>query len=190
MNKLEFIVDTERMQKLVTVAKMYYEDNMNQSKIAEAIGVSRPLVSILLSDAKDLGIVEIKINSPFEMDDNIMEILCKVYDIKGGSLIKGVNSKSMTEKMIIKSSYEFIKEKINRGDAIGISWGNVIGDVITYMEQQESKLMLKGSVCPLVGNSATASKNYHTDALCRAFAQATGCEPHFVLAPGFYETND
>ncbi len=90
------------MQKLVTVAKMYYEDNMNQSKIAEAIGVSRPQISILLSDAKDLGIVEIKINSPFEMDDNIMDILRKVYNIKGGSLIRGVNSKSMTEKMIIK----------------------------------------------------------------------------------------
>jgi len=178
------------MQKLVTVAKMYYEDNMNQSKIAEAIGVSRPLISIFLSDAKELGIVEIKIHSPFEMDDNIMEILCKVYNIKGGSLIKGVNSKSMTEKMIVKSSYDFIKETVNHGESIGISWGNVIGDVIEYMEMQDEKLMLEGSVCPLVGNSATANKNYHTDALCRAFAQATGCEPHFVLAPAFYETSE
>jgi len=183
-------VDTERMKKLVTVAKMYYEDNMNQSEIAKAIGVSRPQISILLSDAKELGIVEIKINSPFEMDNNIMEILCRTYNIKGGSLINGVNSKSMTEKMIIKSSYDFIKKVVNHGEYIGISWGNMIGDVVEFVEAQDEKLMLDGNVCSLVGNSATANKNYHTDELCRAFGQAAGCEPHFALAPAFYESNE
>ena len=172
------------MRKLVTVARMYYEDDMNQSEIAKALGVTRPLVSIYLSEAKELGIIEIKINSPFEADNNIMDILCRSFNLKGGSLIKGVNSKSMTEKMIVKSSYEFIKETTRDGDCIGISWGNMIGDVVHYMEQLEEKLALNGTVCSLIGNSATASKNYHTDELCRAFGQAFGCEPHFALAFG------
>ena len=176
------------MRKLVTVARMYYEDNMNQSEIANALGVTRPLVSIYLSEAKELGIIEIKINSPFESDNNIMDILCRNFNLKGGNLIKGVNSKNMTERMIVKSSYEFIKETTRNGDCIGISWGNMIGDVVHYMETQEEKLELEGTVCSLIGNSATASKNYHTDELCRAFGQAAGCEPHFALAPAFYET--
>ncbi len=178
------------MRKLVTVSKMYYEDNMNQSEIAKAIGVSRPQISILLSDAKELGIVEININSPFEMDNTIMGILNKTYNIKGGSIINRVNSKSMTEKMIVKASYDFIKKEVNQGECIGISWGNMIGDMVEFMEAQDEKLKLNGSVCSLVGNSATANKNYHTDELCRAFGQATGCEPHFALAPAFYETNE
>jgi len=178
------------MKKLVTVAKMYYEDNMNQNEIAKAIGVSRPSVSNLLSDAKELGIVEIKINSPFEMDNNIMDLLCKIYNIKGGSLINGVNSKSLTEKMIVKASYNFIKDIAGYGKYIGISWGNMIGHVVEFMEDQDEKLVLDGNVCSLVGNSATANKNYHTDELCRAFGQATGCEPHFALAPAFYETHE
>ena len=181
-------MNTERMRKLVTVARMYYEDNMNQSEIANALGVTRPLVSIYLSEAKELGIIEIKINSPFESDNNIMDILCRNFNLKGGNLIKGVNSKNMTERMIVKSSYEFIKETTRNGDCIGISWGNMIGDVVHYMETQEEKLELEGTVCSLIGNSATASKNYHTDELCRAFGQAAGCEPHFALAPAFYET--
>lgn len=183
-------MDTEKMQKLVTVAKMYYENNMNQSQIAKAIGVSRPLISMFLADAKELGIVEVKINSPFEMDDSIMDTLCQTYNIHGGSLIKGVNSKSMTEKMITKASYDFIK-KVSKHDVnIGIGWGNMIGDVVELMETQDDKLMLNGNVCSLVGNSATANKNYHTDELCRAFGEATGCESHFALAPAFYETNE
>ncbi len=183
-------MDIERMKKLVTVAKMYYEDNMNQSEIAKVIGVSRPQISILLSDAKELGIVEIKINSPFEMDSNIMGILCKTYNIKGGSLINGVNSKSMTEKMIVKSAYDFIKKSVDQGENVGISWGNMIGDLVEFMEGQDEKISLNGNVCSLVGNSATANKNYHTDELCRAFGQATECEPHFALAPAFYETKE
>ncbi len=186
-------MEQKKMQKLVTVAKMYYEDNMNQSQIAKAIGVSRPpLISMFLADAKELGIVEVKIHSPFEMDDNVMDTLREVYNIQGGNLIKGVNSKRMTEKMIIKSSYDFIKSVIGHRDNIGISWGgNVIGDLVEFMEAQDEKLMLDGKVCSLVGNSATANKNYHTDELCRAFCQVAGCEPpHFALAPAFYETRE
>ncbi len=65
---------------------------------------------MFLADAKELGIVEVKIHSPFETDDNIMDALRESYSIQGGSLINGVNSKSMTEKMIVKSSYDFIKK--------------------------------------------------------------------------------
>jgi deoxyribonucleoside regulator len=190
MDIWELIVETERMRMLVTVAKMYYEHNMNQSEIAHALGVTRPRVSMFLSDAKQLGIIEIKINSPFEMDSNIMETLCNRYHIKGGSLIKGVNSESMTDKLIVKSSYEFIKETAKPGECIGISWGNMIGDIVEFMENQDQKLKLNGCVCSLIGNSATANKNYHTDELCRAFGQASGCEPHFALLPAFYETNE
>lgn len=178
----------DRMHKLVSVAKMYYEDEMTQSQIAKALGVSRPLISMFLADAKELGIVEIKINSPFEMDDNIMDLLRKNYNIQGGSLVNGVNSKRMTEKMIIKEAYDFIKKTVSHEDYIAISWGNMIGDVIEYMEEQDEKLMLDANVCSLMGNSATANKNYHTDELARAFAEAAGCEPHFALAPAFYET--
>jgi deoxyribonucleoside regulator len=181
-------MELKRMQKLVTVSKMYYEDNMNQSEIAKAIGVSRPLISMFLTEAKELGIVEITINSPFEMDDSIMDTLCKTYNIQGGSLLKGVNSKRMTEKMIIKSAYDFIKKVANHEANIGIGWGNMIGDVVELMVAQDEKLRLDGTVCALVGNSATANKNYHTDELCRAFGEATGCESQFALAPAFYET--
>ena len=178
------------MRKLVTVAKMYYEDNLTQSQIAKALGVSRPLISIYLSEAKELGIVNIKINSPFEIDNNAMDILCNTYGIRGGALIEGLKSKTMTESMIASSAYEFLKNTANKGDCIGISWGDMIGNLVSLMENKSAKVKLGGSVCSLIGNSATANRNYHTDELCRAFGQAFGCEPRFSLAPAFYETNE
>ena len=52
----------KRIERLTQVARMYYEQNMNQSEIAKAIGVSRPLVSELLAEARECGIVTITIN--------------------------------------------------------------------------------------------------------------------------------
>ncbi len=178
------------MRKLVTVAKMYYEDNLTQSQIAKALGVSRPLISIYLSEAKELGIVDIKINSPFELDSNTMDILCHSYGIRGGALIEGLKSKSMTENLIANSACEFLRRTANKGDCIGISWGNMLGSLVSLMENKSAKYKLGGSVCSLIGNSATANKNYHTDELCRAFGQAFDCEPRFALVPAFYETNE
>ena len=57
------------MRKLVTVARMYYEDNMNQSEIAKVLGVTRPLVSIYLTEAKELGIIVDRIQRAFDTLD-------------------------------------------------------------------------------------------------------------------------
>ncbi len=183
-------MELEKIRKLVTVAKMYYEDDLNQSQIAQALGVSRPLVSIYLSEAKELGIVDIRINSPLKTDNDVLDILCNTFNLEGGMLVNGVNLNSVTEQMIVKAACDFIEETAVRGDFIGIGWGNMIGDVVRSMETQGHKLKLDGSSCSLVGNSVTANRNYHTDELCRAFAHATGCTPYFALAPAFYETNE
>ena len=45
---------------MVQVAKMYYRRNMNQQDIAKEFGWSRSMVSMILSKAKERGIIEIR----------------------------------------------------------------------------------------------------------------------------------
>ena len=52
-------VSLERRKKLAYVARRYYLEDQKQSDIARELGVSRPLVSRMLSEARELGIVEI-----------------------------------------------------------------------------------------------------------------------------------
>ena len=49
----------EKQKKLAYVARRYYLEERKQSDIAQELGVSRPLVSRMLSEARELGIVEI-----------------------------------------------------------------------------------------------------------------------------------
>ena len=71
----------KRIERLTQVARMYYEQNMNQSEIARALGVSRPLVSVLLSEARECGIVTITINNV----ESAQELLAKRLDEAGVS---------------------------------------------------------------------------------------------------------
>ena len=48
---------------LVNVARLYYEQGLTQDQVAKRIGVSRPLVSKMLTRAREAGIVHIEIRT-------------------------------------------------------------------------------------------------------------------------------
>ena len=54
----------ERLRRLAHVATRYYLEDWKQSDIAKELGVSRPLVSRMLSEARELGVVEITVHTP------------------------------------------------------------------------------------------------------------------------------
>ena len=49
---------------LADVAQQYYLEDMTQEQIARRIGVSRSNVSRMLKDARERGVVEIRIHHP------------------------------------------------------------------------------------------------------------------------------
>lgn len=56
--------DYEKRRRLAYVARRYYLDDQKQSDIAAELGVSRPMVSRLLTEARQLGVVEITVHDP------------------------------------------------------------------------------------------------------------------------------
>ena len=46
------IPEEQKIERMIAVARMYYEEDMNQNQIAKKLGISRPLVSVLLKEAK------------------------------------------------------------------------------------------------------------------------------------------
>lgn len=72
------MLDDNKTQKMVEIAKMYYEEELTQNEIAKRLGVSRPLLSKMLVDAKEAGIVTIQIHSPFVSNEFLMEEIRKI----------------------------------------------------------------------------------------------------------------
>lgn len=79
---------------------MYYLLDYNQNDIAKKLGVSRPTVSRLLQQAKEEGIVEIKINDPAEDIQQLATQLEQKFNLKKQLLYPFLNIKMALLKNI------------------------------------------------------------------------------------------
>jgi deoxyribonucleoside regulator len=65
----------DEAQLMVQVARMYYENDLNQEDIAQRLNLSRQKVSRLLIEARTHGIVKVMIYDPNPADPNLQEEL-------------------------------------------------------------------------------------------------------------------
>lgn len=172
------------IQKLVEVAKMYYEENKTQDEIAKGLGVSRPLVSKLLARAREYGIVNIQIKSPFMNNNLLLDQLKSLFHLKGGIVVPEGSAEFLTEKMIINSTVNFLTEHLGNVNKLGIGWGDTVGELIARIEE-ESLGEFGGVVCPLTGTASFPLRGYHPNELVRVFSEKSGMHSQYLMAPAF-----
>ena len=170
------IADSDKkVGRLVEVARMYYEQDRTQGEIAAYYGISRPMVSKLLKEARDTGIVTIRIQAPQIRETrqiSLMEQVGRKFGIYGGMVIPDGSGDHATNAAVAEAAISFL-EGLGE-DNLGIGWGHIIGDVVKCMEQKERLVPVCTSVCPLIGNGGVGLKNYHSNELVRAIAELHG----------------
>lgn len=174
-------ISEEKIRKLIEVAKLYYEENKTQNEIAGIYSVSRPLVSRMLQEARDYGIVKIEIGSPFEQGDLIQKQLEELFHIKGGAFVQSSGNDNYMNDLLSKAAINYMVDL--KQDNYGIGWGHIIGNMVSYMEQKEPVKGLAKRICPLIGNSGVGNRNYHSNELVRIFSLQTGAAPEYLYAP-------
>jgi deoxyribonucleoside regulator len=177
-----------KIQKLVEVARMYYEQNLTQAEIAKTMGVSRPLISRMINDARDLGIVTIQVHSGLDGSSNVLNQLRNFYNLRGGILIPDASTENTTNERIACQILDFILDFNPAPANIGIGWGYIIGMFTKAVENAEIENRLEASVFPLIGNSSVSNRDYHSNEIVRVFAEKTGASPIYIHAPAFLET--
>ena len=67
--------------------------------------------------------------------------------------------------------------------SLGVGWGHIIGDLVTYVERENRTLKVGSRVCPLIGNGGVGLKNYHSNELVRVIAEHSQAKPEFLYSP-------
>lgn len=131
------MLSQEKQKKLAYVARRYYLENQRQSDIAKELGVSRPLVSRMLSEARELGVVEITIHEPGARAERLMERLHLYSAIQNGVLIEDGKDEDETNRALSQGAVELLQ---NIGtQRLGVGWGYLIGQLVTCWRQILSK---------------------------------------------------
>jgi len=150
-------VDTnlERQKRLAYVARRYYLEDRKQSDIAQELGVSRPLVSRMLSEARELGIVEITVHEPGAQSARLMDRLRLSGSIRGGVLVEDGGDDDATNRLLSQGAVELLGRLGTR--RLGVGWGYLIGQLVTWLEENPRPDSAITDICPLVGNASFAS---------------------------------
>ena len=171
----------EKRKKLALVARRYYLEDQKQSDIAQELGVSRPLVSRMLSEARELGIVEITVHEPGARAAGLLERLRSSSSVRGGILVEDGADNDETNRLLSQGAVELLRQLGTR--RLGVGWGYLIGQLVTWLEENPQLGSAVTDICPLVGNASIPARNYQSNENVRLMAQQLGAAPHFLYLP-------
>ena len=175
-----------KQKKLAYVARKYYLEDQKQSDIARDLGVSRPLVSRMLSEARELGIVEITIHEPGAREARLLERLQLSSSIRGGVLVEEGATADATNRLLSQGAMELLRQLGVR--RLGVGWGYLIGQLVSWLEENPQPNSTITDICPLVGNASIPARNYQSNENVRLMAQQMGATPHFLYLPALPES--
>ena len=124
------MLSQEKQKKLAYVARRYYLEDQRQSDIAKELGVSRPLISRMLSEARELGVVEITIHEPGARMDNLLERLRSFSTLQSGVLVEDGTDEDETNRALSQGAMELLRQI--GAQRLGVGWGYLIGQLVTW----------------------------------------------------------
>ncbi len=146
----------DRTDLLVAVASLYYELNQNQQQIADRLEISRSSVSRMIKEARDLGIVEIRIHKPvnrdFRLEQALLErfglqdayVLATTVDTREDAALYGVGRLAATY-------LQRVIDVLSPHNCIGIAWGTGVHAAVSALSEERSRqidvVQILGSVC-------------------------------------------
>lgn len=180
----------EYIEKLVRTSVLYYTANLTQQEVAEKMGTTRQAVCKYLSDAKEYGIVEIKINNPISETHSLEKELIARFGLKSAIVVPGnLKDDAVIRHEISRVSTPLVLDIMKTGiKNIAFSWGRSVFDFIKYFP--EGEIFTGVNIFPAMGASNNAASYYMINEMVRDFAEKIQAKPNFIFLPLNPETHD
>lgn len=172
---------SQKRQAMITASKLYYYGNMSQDEIAVMMGISRPKVSRLLTEARQIGIVKIDVSDPNVSFEQNAEKIRSYFQLKYVTVVPSGTSSEAAKTNVGRAASEFLNQHIRENSKIGLSWGTTLS---TFAREFRAKAPHPGAtVVQLVGG--TYSQSMHIDAreLVKTVSAKLHCEYSLLQAP-------
>lgn len=101
--------------------------------------------------------------------------------IHGGVLVEDGEDNDATNRLLSQGAVELLGQLGTR--RLGVGWGYLIGQLVTWLEENPRPDSAVTDICPLVGNASIPARNYQSNENVRLMAQQLGATPHFLYLP-------
>ena len=138
-------ISSKRSSLLADVAEMYYIEGKDQSDIALKYGVTRSMVSRMLTDARRQGIVEIKVIRPINSDHDLEDAVKAKFGIESVFVVS--TDDTNPEKLLVnlgRAAADVLHKYLRAHLKIGVAWGTSISaaiDAVQIMGESSIKVI-------------------------------------------------
>ncbi len=170
-----------RIQLLASVATLYYDDGMTQMEIARRTGYSRSAVSRLLSEARDRGIVDIRINYPIQRGTDLEHELEQCFDLHSAFVVSSGNlDHARTLRLLGRVGAQYLEERLPEDGILGVSWGSAIYEVVNELRTRYAPGV---QVVQMIGAVGHGDPTIDGPELAQSLARTLGASYHTLHAP-------
>lgn len=179
---------TEDHRKLLKVAALYYDQGLTQAQIAKKMQISRPVISKMLQQARESGIVTI-----FIKDENTECVqlglqLEQKYDLEDVLVVSsGERTPEQMRRDVSRAAAMYLVEQLEPATKIGLSWGTTLSDMINEMPYLSYPEI---TVCPLVGGVSNEHLFFDTNHLAFQLAEKLRSHCQYLYAPAMAESKE
>ncbi len=177
--------DTARL--VNTILTLYYVEECTQAEIAQRLGLSTPKVNRLLKQARQQGLVDITIHTPYQHLFGLESRLKAIFGLTDAVVIPSVSDSSdAVIHTLGRAGANYLLGRVRDGDVIGIASGQAIHALVQAVDSPHDYDV---TVVPIVGavqGQVTSDINY----LASALADRLGGKAYQLHAPAFVETQD
>ena len=169
------------MRLIVKCCMLYYEEDLNQEKISQELGLSRPTVSRMLKEARESGIVEIRINSP--INSNYRSVERQMEKLLGLKEVIIVDDKKDPLSQKVELGYaaaRYLERVLKDKDIIGVSMGTTIKEVARFVRDSH---MVNTTFLPIIGGVGQIRMDIHPNQIAMDLARAFGGNFKLLHAP-------
>jgi DNA-binding transcriptional regulator LsrR (DeoR family) len=171
----------DRADLLADVAEMYYLENKNQNEIARVVGVTRSMVSRMLSEARERGIVEIHIRRQVQADHDLAARLVDCFGLRAAHVVRlPVEGDRRWLPRLGAFAAEAVQPLLGEPVIVGVAWGTAVSALVDAVKPGQ-RLPIK--IVQLVGALGAHNNEYDGHALVSRLAEKTGGESFFLNAP-------
>lgn len=167
---------------MVKVAEMYYLDGLKQEEIAKQLKISRSLISMMLTEAKEVGIVEVNIRNPMLNNNELAKEIQLAFGVKHCIVIPTAVQDSRTvRKLVAQRAIHVFNNSVTPQSTVGVAWGRTCYEFISNFKT--NRVLKAVEIVPLIGGSNQTAHYFQLNEMVRLFAQKLKANPSFIHAP-------
>lgn len=170
---------------LSEVATFYYVDKLTQEQIARQIDGSLAMVSRMLSEAQQRGIVQIRVRTTIPTDVALQTELAARFGLRAARVLATPTQDASHDLHGLgELAAQYIRAILTDKLVIGIGWGRSLYETVQAVGHDTLRDL---RVVQCTGSLGSRIPNIDNRELTRLLAANLGGTPHYIPAPMFVE---